>query len=239
MGDYSDKCVLLYDYGLFSSWALKLKEFFGRVLIYVPFKSGFPKSQQYAIGTGLEGVERIIDFWDYVPETDLFVFPDIYDGDLQEHLRSMGYPVWGAGKGEELEIYRWQTKMLLKKDIGLPVQPVERIIGVEELREFLQEHEDKYVKISMLRGDFETFHHISYNLSEPLLDEIENKLGPYKLFKEFIVEDSINDAVEIGYDGWTIDGRFPRTAMQGYEIKDVSYVGVVRITRSCRSLFRK
>jgi hypothetical protein len=228
MSDLKDKTICIHDYGLFASWALKLREYFGRVLYYCPFKSGFPKSTQYAIGTGLDGVERVVDFWDHLREVDIFFFPDVYDGDLQEHLRSLGFPVWGAGKGEELELYRWQTKMLLKKDIGLPVQPVERIIGVEALREHLQEVENKYVKISMLRGDFETFHHIDYELSEPLLDEVEAKIGPYKLLKEFIVEDAIDDAVEIGYDGWTIDGQYPGKAMFGFEIKDVSYVGAIR-----------
>jgi len=226
--DLKDLTIYIYDYGLFASWALKLKEYFGRVLYFCPFKSGFPKSTQFAIGTGLEGVERVVDFWDHVHEADIFFFPDVYDGDLQEQLREMGYPVWGAGKGEELELYRWQTKQLLKKDLHLPVQPVERIIGMDDLRAHLANTENKYVKISMLRGDFETFHHINYNLSEPLLDEIEHKIGPYKFSKEFIVEDAIDNAVEIGYDGWTIDGLYPGFALQGYEIKDVSYIGSIR-----------
>ena len=226
--DLSSKTIMIHDYGLFASWALKLRQDFGRVLYYCPFKSGFPKSQQYAIGTGLEGVERVADFWDHLKEVDIFMFPDVYDGDLQEHLRSLGYPVWGSAKGEELELYRWQTKLMLKKDMGLPVQPVERIIGVEALREYLKENENKYVKISMLRGDFETFHHIDYALSEPLLDEVEARIGPYKFFKEFIIEDAIDDAVEVGYDGWTIDGLFPSKALFGYEVKDVSYIGTVR-----------
>src|SRR6516164_8582044 len=105
MNEFADKCICLHDYGLFASWALKLKEYFGRVLYYCPFKSGFPKSQLYAIGTGLEGVERVVDFWDHIQDVDIFFFPDIYDADLQEHLRELGFPVWGAGKGEELEIY--------------------------------------------------------------------------------------------------------------------------------------
>ena len=226
--DLKDKCVLVRDYGLFVTWAQKLAESFGRVLYYCPYKSAFPRSQQYAIGTGLEGVERITNFWDHIDEADLFFFPDVYDGDLQVALREMGKPVWGAAKGEELELMRWQTKLFLKKDLHLPVQPVERIVGVDELRVYLKESENKYVKISLLRGDFETFHHINYQLSEPILDEIENKLGPWKESKEFIVEDAIDDAVEVGYDGFTIDGQYPDPAFFGYEIKDVAFVGTVR-----------
>jgi hypothetical protein len=222
-----DKTCFVRDYGLFSSWAEKLTEYFGRVLYYCPFKSSFPKTYQYVIGTGYPGVERVTDFWDHVEEADIFFFPDVYDGDLQVFLREEGWPVWGCGKGEELEIYRWQTKMLLKKDIGLPVQPVERIIGVEALREHLEENENKYVKISLLRGDFETFHHTTYRLSEPLLDDIEKKLGPYKSSKEFIIEDAIDEAVEVGFDGWTIEGKYPDPCIIGYEIKDVAFVGAV------------
>lgn len=222
-----DKTIFVRDYGLFATWAEKLAKDFGRVLYYCPYKSGFPRSQQYVIGTGLEGVERVTNFWDHVKEADIFFFPDVYDGDLQVFLRSQGFPVWGAGKAEDLELMRWQTKMFIKKDLHLPVQPCERIIGIKELREYLQETTNKYVKISMLRGDFETFRHDNYKLSEPLLDDIEARLGPYGDSKEFIVEDAIDDAVEVGYDGFTVDGQYPNPGMFGYEIKDVAYIGTV------------
>src|SRR5215469_534453 len=227
--DLKDATIYVVDYGLFATWAQKLTQYFGRVLYYCPFKSAFPRTNQYVIGTGLKGVERVTNFWDHVEEADIFFFPDVYDGDLQLHLREdLGKPVWGAGKGEELELMRWQTKMFLKKDLNLPVQPVERVIGIDELRGYLMETENKYVKISMLRGDFETFHHESYQLSEPILDDIERKLGPYKQSKEFVVEDAIDDAVEVGYDGFTIDGQYPDPAFFGYEIKDVAFAGTVR-----------
>lgn len=227
MSDLSSKTICIFDYGLFASWAVKLAKDFGRVLYYAPYKSAFPRSQQFVIGTGFENVERIANFEDHIKETDVFFFPDVYDGALQEHLRELGYPVWGCGKGEELELMRWQTKMFLKKDLHLPVQPVERIIGIDELRAYLLDNENKYVKISLLRGDFETFHHIEYRLTEPILDDIEQRMGPYKFSKEFIVEDAI-DGIEVGYDGFTIDGQYPNPGMFGYEIKDVSYIGTVR-----------
>ena len=227
--DTHDKTVCIYDYGLFVSWAEKLTESFGRVLYFCPWQDGFPTSRKFKIGQGLPGVERVEDFWGVVQrdEADLYVFPDVFCGDIQEYLRSIGKYVWGCGLGEELELYRWETKQLLKQ-IGLPVQHVERVIGIENLKDYLRGHEDKYVKVSLVRGDMETWHHINYELSEPRLDEIETRIGANKFEKEFVVEDAIHSEVEVGYDGFTIDGKFPQTAIQGYEIKDVAYAGCVR-----------
>jgi hypothetical protein len=42
------------------------------------------------VGEGFEGIERIHDFFDYVDEADIFIFPDVYDGDLQRYLEAQG-----------------------------------------------------------------------------------------------------------------------------------------------------
>lgn len=224
---YRDKTVLIYDYGLFVSWAEKLTEYFGRVLYYMPWKSAFPKSNTLIVGKGLNGVERVRNFFDHVDEVDLFVFSDVYDGDLQEHLRSLGKRVWGGGKGEIMELDRWWMKQKMK-EIQMPVQDVWKITGLAALRDFLKEHNNKFIKVSATRGDFETFKHENYDLSEPKLDELEWKLGAKKHFLEFIVEDEIPDAIEVGYDGWSIDGRFAEAdAFMGIEIKDLSFAGAI------------
>jgi hypothetical protein len=41
------------------------------------------------------------------------------------------------------------------------------------------------------------------------------------------VEEAIHDAIEIGYDGFTIDGEFPSVAMFGVETKGKGYLGEV------------
>ena len=41
---------------------------------------------------------------------------------------------------------------------------------------------------------------------------------------EFIVEDGIPDAVEVAYDGYTIDGKFAKNATFGIEVKDKGLV---------------
>ena len=78
--------------------------------------------------------------------------------------------------------------------MGLPVQHCEHIIGIDKLRETLKKVKNVFVKTSFIRGDFETFRHDSYSLSEPRLDEIEQVLGPLKRNYEFVVEDEIPDA---------------------------------------------
>lgn len=228
MNDLSDKCICVVDMGLFCSWATTLSKKFGRTLLHVPWQDGFPKSTKYSVGEGLPGVEKIDDIWDHLDEIDCFMFPDVYLGGLQLHLRSLGKPVWGSAKGEELELARWECKQLLK-DIGLPVQPCEKIIGLDALREYLKENDNKYVKISLLRGDAETFFHSTYKLTEDRLDELEHSLGARKQSKEFVVEDRIEGTVkDIAYDGFTIDGEYPKKCLMGIEQKDLGYVGIVK-----------
>jgi len=187
------------------------------------WKSSFPSSNQLMVGDGLPGVKRIRNFWDVVDEVDLFVFPDIYDGDIQKYLRTQGKRVFGGAKGENLELLRYETKELFKK-LGMPVQPIKNIVGLEALRAHLKDHENKYIKVSTTRGDFETFHHTTYKLTEPLLDELEHRLGAKKKVLEFVVEDAIEPAIENGYDGVCIDGQFAqKNSMYGFEIKDCGY----------------
>ena len=63
-----------------------------------------------------------------------------------------------------------------------------------------------------------------YDLVEPQLDELEHRFGARKQLIEFIVEGEIPDAVEIGYDGFTVDGAFAATATRGIEVKDRGFI---------------
>jgi hypothetical protein len=230
-----NKTVLLYDTGNFISWAEKLKEYFGRVLLFVPSDRAFPVSNEARIGDGIEGVERVcsltgervgVGFWDVIDEVDLFVFLDVGFGDIQAHLRGIGKRVWGSGHGDDLELFRWPTKCLLNK-LGLPVQPCRKIVGIDDLRAYLKKNKDKWIKLSGTRGDQESFHHEEMDLTEPILRQMEYKLGDVMKVMEFVVEDPITPAVEIGYDGLTIDGEFPDKAICGIEVKDEGYIGAV------------
>lgn len=223
----SKSTILIIDWGLFGvSWSQKLVPHFDRVLLHVPWTGPFPTSNRYLIGDGIEGVEKVDDIWPFLDEVDVFMFPDIYFGGLQTHLRELGKAVWGAGMAEELELFRYEAKQVFK-DSGLPTKPYARLTGVDALRDYLKDKTNVFIKHSLVRGDVESFHHVNAELSEPLLDDLEKRLGARKFTKEFLVEEPI-EGVELGYDGYTIDGQFPKTAMFAQEQKDVGMIAAIR-----------
>lgn len=225
MENLKNKTVCWIDNGLFVDFALRFAPEFARTLYWMPWVSSFPKSNQLLVGDGFDEMERIRFLWDHVEEVDLFIFPDIYFGDIAEQLVRMGKPVWSARHGDDLELYRDETKHLME-ELGLPVAPWKLVVGLPALREYLKAHDNQWVKVSTVRGDFETFRAINYELIEPRLDDLEWRLGAKKNIYEFIVEEGIDDAVEIGYDGWTIDGEYPPESMTAVEIKDLGMMGV-------------
>lgn len=220
---YKNRTALVFDNGLFVEVALKLAKDFGKVYYFMPWTSGYPNSNIMMPGTNLPGIRRIDSFWPLLDEIDIFVFPDVYEGPLQVYLESIGKRVWGARNGDQLELFRADSKEHLEK-AGIAIGPWQLVKGMDALRAYLEKHDDQWIKISRTRGDFETFHSPNYDLIEPRLDELEYELGAKSKVMEFIVEEAINDAVEIGYDGWTIDGQFTKNCMTGIEIKDKGLV---------------
>ena len=220
--------VLIHDGGLYPYAATKLAESFGCVLYFTPYSAdNFPVSRKALWGSGLPGVTRIKDFWDYVDDADVIVFPDIGNGDLQAWLRTKGYRVWGSAEAEVLEQDRVGLKRLMKTK-GMDVPPTWILDGMDELREHLEdpENENQYVKLSEFRGDFETHHHQDAWGSQPWLRRTDHQLGPMRDRIQFVVEGHL-DGVEVGFDGFCVDGRFPLTTVYGYEAKDVAYIGRV------------
>jgi hypothetical protein len=224
--DLSQKVALIIDNGLFVEIGKTLSVSFKKVYYWMPWVSGFPKSNQYIVGNGIEGIERIQYIWDYIDKIDIFIFPDVYFGDLQLYLVSIGKLVWGGRKGEEMELYRDKMKEYMQS-LGLYVTPYEVITGLDDLREYLKKHDNVWVKQNITRGDFESFHSINYENIEPLLDELEHNLGAVKFIKQFIVEEAYDNAVEAGVDMYTIDGQYPNKTLAGIEVKDLGYIGKV------------
>jgi hypothetical protein len=223
--DLKQKVAIVIDNGLFIEIARLLSKEFKKVYYYMPWKNGFPKSNQYVVGLGIDGIECIHDFWDYKDEADIFIFPDIYDGDLQLELLRQGKLVWGSRKGEDMELYREKMKNYMKA-VGLYVTPYKIIKGLDKLREYLKENDDVWIKQNITRGDFETAHSENYRTFEPVLDEWEHNLGKIKTIKNFIVEKNLK-AVETGMDCYTVDGKYPEKTLVGIEVKDLGYVGKI------------
>jgi|ERR1700722_3855263 len=217
-------CVI--DYGQFTEVAERLaRNGFGRVLFYSPWETSFPTYNEYVVGKGLEGVEKIEDIWPYFDQIDVFVFPDLYHGGMQAWLRQQGKAVFGAGLGETMEIHRDRMKEL-QSTVGIPTNDYKVFNGIDDLREHLKTVDNKYVKTNLLRGSMESFHHESYLLTEPLLDKFEHSLGIFKDEQTFIVEEPIDAICEIGYDGFVCTGgRYPSKTLFGLEIKGQCYVG--------------
>lgn len=219
-----EKTVLVFDFGSQVAVAQRLSRDYGRVLYYIPsVTNGFKDHKAHGIGRGIEGVERVDDWWDYYYEIDLFVFTDIYMGGLQNFLRSQGKLVFGGGKASELESERLEFKKLIT-ELGLPVNEYDVAYGLTELDDKLKEVSDRYIK-SKLRGDMETFHHTEYVLSKSELNRMKHDMGIYGDKETYIIESPIDAIGEIGYDGYCVDGAYPEISCSGIEIKDAGYIG--------------
>ena len=183
------------------------------------------------IGKGLPGVTRCDDYHDLMglPEdhpdyVHRWIFPDVYYAGTQRLFERLGARVWGSRRGEELELHRVESKEFLRS-LGIAIGEYEVVQGITALRDFINTHPGWWVKISLTRGDSETFQAVNYRFIEAHLDELEHILGPENEDKEFVCEAPIDDAVEIAYDGFTVDGKTPDLALVGLEVKGMAYVG--------------
>jgi predicted RNase H-like HicB family nuclease len=232
--DFSKARALVCDTGLFFPLALRLArpDGFAEVGYHsVTWQKGFPSYHEYDVGKGFDNVKHEPYLWDVIDDYDILIFPDVLRGDLQQYLRKQGYRVFGSGKGDELELFRAYMKQVMER-VDLPVQPYKIIKGLDKLRDYLEkEKEDVFVKISLLRGITETFRGYcgkNFWLLEPRLDEMANNLQVRKNEMNFIVEDDIKTKIEYGIDTICIDGKFPKIAANGTEIKDCAYAAVVQ-----------
>ena len=226
MRDVSQSTIAVIDHGLGIPVAQRLAKGFKRVIYCCPNEEGLPTINKCIIGDGMDGIEKVEDFWRVKKEIDCFCFPDIGFSGLQLELESQGFPVWGSRDGDSLEIYRQKFHRVLAR-IGLEVAAFKPIKGLNALRKHLEDTEDKYIKISKYRGSLETFHWRSWDLDEGKLDVLAVKMGPAKELITFLVFDAIDTPLEIGGDTYGVDGRWPSLMLHGDECKDHSYLGVV------------
>jgi phosphoribosylamine-glycine ligase len=175
------------------------------------------------IGVGLDGVERVDNPWGHVDNVDFIFFPDTSSGEMVEYLKKHGYPVAGAGAVEKLEVDRWYGRQLQAKN-GLPVQDTTKVVGVDNLKAFCKVKRNCFIKVdNEYRGVSESFKHYDFKSSEPRIDLIAAKTGPFKQDVIFICEELLEGS-EPGFDGITFDGELLFPTMAGYEICKKSYI---------------
>jgi hypothetical protein len=202
---------------------------FGTVRYYSVWDEAFPSVRKYIPGSGLQGIERVFDFFQALDDADLVIFPDVGQAGLQEWLRGQGIPVFGSGLAGQLERDRWFLKSCCKK-YGIDAADAIPVTGIENLRSVLAQMNDVHVKMSIFRGDNETFHHEDQVDTARRLNELTLKMEPYSDRAEFVIEQPIEGkpCVEIGADlAVNVDGIYPHDNLWGYEIKDRAYGGRV------------
>jgi hypothetical protein len=213
------------DFGNYIATAMRLarEDGFGKVKYFCNWQSAYPKYDPYVVGYGVNSIlpnfEQVHSIYEMMPDVDVWFFPDLYYGDMQEWLRDNGHCVFGVGRGENMELHRDKMKVHLK-ELGLSVNEWESIEGLDNLRNHLQEHNDLWVKTNMFRGSMESFHHDEYKLTKPRLDRFEHTLGVFKSRQIFIVEKPVNDSIDFAIDLITADGKYPKKSLMGVEQKN-------------------
>lgn len=226
MEQKNKKSILIYDFGGYIEYAFRLARDGHKVYYYTPWQFSFPTSNKIMVGQGFEEIEKCDNFWEWVDKVDVICFFDSNTYDIAEYLKKIGKKVFAPGKAELLETDRLMLKNLVKR-LGLPLNKYETITGLDNLIKYLKPLKDKFIKVSKIRGDMETFHYVDFDNSQPWFDDLATKLGIQKNKIEFIVEDPITDAVEAGYDGYVIDGQYPTKNLFGFELKDTAYIGKI------------
>jgi hypothetical protein len=200
---------------------------FGTVYYYSQWEDTHPKISHGKIGFGLEHIEKVESPFDVLDKVDIVVFPENYQGPMQEWLVEHGYAVWGGRRGDELEVYREDCKEVMA-ELGLPLGDYEIIHGLDAVRSYLQKHKKVWLKMSKWRGTFESLWCPDYESVEPRIDSIAEELGPFQHTEDFIIEAQLDNKIEIGLDSYCIDGVYPLASLAGLEIKDRGYIGAFR-----------
>jgi len=216
--------VCVVDRSLFHHVARRLARDVKKCFYWAPWERAFPTVREGNIWGGFSDVQRIDDFWPIKDEVDFWVFPDNGFSGLQAELKSQGCKVFGAGAGDSIEVFRGKFLKTLDA-IGLQVPPFTTVKGMDELRDFLKDKTDKWIKISRWRGDWETLHWRSWSQDEATLTYRANQIGPACEDLTYYVFDPIDTDIEDGSDAYFCGGQFPKRVIHGMEAKDRAYLG--------------
>ena len=226
MIDLSNKTFLVSDKGLYLYLARKLGEKAKKVYYYMQDSNPYLDSPVGIIGQGFEEIERVYSFKKYADKSDYLCFFDLYDGKDQAELRKEGRNVFGNGTAELLELDRIFFLDTLE-ELGLPIPRTYRADGTDDLEEYLKGKEDKWLKTSFYRGDFETYHYTTWKRFQSFLSDLKSRIGIRARDIEILAQNPIEAACEIGWDGFSIDDQYTETNLCGYEIKDDGYLAKV------------
>lgn len=224
------KTILVYDYGTFLNHALNLAKEGARVLYYTPWMSSYSEFYRYSPGIGYEdeGLEKIYYFEPFIEEADLLFFPDVGPGTLSQYLRkTTNKPIFGTADkyegGDRFEQDRWWMRQMQNK-LGLPTQKTVRITGMTNLRKYLKENPNVFVKLNKFRGDTESFASKNYDMVEIHLDELEVALGPFSETYKFVIEPYI-EGIEPGFDCFFNGKDWVKPYLWGIELGKTNYIG--------------
>lgn len=231
MTDLSRKSCVVLDHGMFVEVAHRLSRDFGKVYYVNPcHEECMPKIDNAVVGDGFDNIERISEIWEVIEKVDLCVFPDVHHGYMQQHIESMGIPVWGGRRADELELKKVLFRAI-QRQMGMHTPQYEVIIGLDDLRRFCEnpDNDDRWIKMSpQYRGNRETFHHKNLSCSREILDAMGVDFGPVQEVVKFIAEHPVEAEFESGVDSYCVLGQHPASVLQAYERKDQCCVGAVQ-----------
>lgn len=228
MKDTKDVIALVVDKGLFPHVARRLAKDYAKVYYWCPGidDDAFPTVAKGMMGDGFDDIIRVPSVAAVIDEVDTVVCPDIGFGYDQWDWAKRGKAVWGARHADQLEINRGLFVETLQ-ELDMPVGKHEVITGLDDLREFLRDKEDRFIKASRWRGDIETYHWSSYDEDADIFGVWEMRLGPFKNKINFYVFERIECEFEDGSDNINIDGQWAQNCIRGFEIKNKLYLATM------------
>ena len=234
MSDLENIKAMVVDRGTFFPVAGRIAQEYGTVYSYKPNGEAFETVACATQGDGVPGIELVDEekFWDLKPEIDVFVFPDCADGGIQKELESQGFPVWGSKRVARLERMRGKWHGLCK-ELGMPLPKTTTVLGISNLRVFLQENFDGegkklFVKISRFRGDMETWEAKTPVQVDNKLNYLVQRFGPLREHITFYVQEAVETDIEAGTDTYNVWGQWPDEVIVGYEKKGESYFATIK-----------
>lgn len=227
MKPISEVVACVVDHGLFPHIAQCLAEKCKKVFYTGPAEEVMRTFEKAAIGDGYPNMTRVESLWQVDGLCDFFVFPDTGFRWEQNKLLRDGRAVFGHHGADILESNKREFLRVLD-DLGMEVPPHTEITGMDELMEFLEDKEDRYVKVSNWRGDWETFHWRNADQDGDYLRGHKYNRSPARNLFTFWVFDPIDTPIEDGVDSHCIEGQWPKKVLHAMERKDRSLIGAMQ-----------